>query len=158
MGKQGMDSTLDMLPTFAALAGAKLPTDRVYDGKDLMPFIDGDKPAEELRQTHFWRNGRCRAAIKGDWKIVWSADKKKRKALLSKLGIVHEKGRKVTYAERDDSLYTVLELYNLADDPMESKDLSKSHPEKVQEMIKAYRDWAETIPKWDGNTKWDGNK
>ena len=145
----GMVSTLDMLPTFAALAGAELPTDRVYDGKDLMPFIDGDKPAEELRQTHFWRNGGCRAAINGDWKMLWFADKRKHKALLEKLGIVNKKGRKVIYAERADSLYTVVELYNLADDPMESKDLSKSHPEKVQEMIKTYRDWEETIPKWN---------
>ena len=32
-------STLDLLPTFAGLAGATPPTDREYDGFDLVPLL-----------------------------------------------------------------------------------------------------------------------
>ena len=36
-------SLLDVLPTSVAAAGGKLPTDRVYDGVDLMPYLTGKK-------------------------------------------------------------------------------------------------------------------
>eukprot|EP01063_Lacrimia_lanifica_P022926 TRINITY_DN30436_c0_g1_i1.p1 TRINITY_DN30436_c0_g1~~TRINITY_DN30436_c0_g1_i1.p1 ORF type:complete len:549 (+),score=163.06 TRINITY_DN30436_c0_g1_i1:35-1681(+) len=38
-------STLDFVPTLAKLAGAELPTDRVYDGVDLGPLLRGEKGA-----------------------------------------------------------------------------------------------------------------
>ena len=38
---EDMGSTLDLLPTFAALSGAALPTDRVLDGFDLTPALTG---------------------------------------------------------------------------------------------------------------------
>ena len=53
----GLVSTLDMLPTFAALAEVELPTDRIYDGRNLMPFINGDKEATELRDALFLLGG-----------------------------------------------------------------------------------------------------
>jgi arylsulfatase A-like enzyme len=34
-------ANMDLLPTFAGLAGAELPTDRVIDGRDLWPLISG---------------------------------------------------------------------------------------------------------------------
>ena len=33
--------TMDLLPTFANLAGARLPADRVIDGMDIMPILKG---------------------------------------------------------------------------------------------------------------------
>ena len=33
----------DLLPTIAGIAGAQLPNDRVYDGKDLMPLLTRGK-------------------------------------------------------------------------------------------------------------------
>ena len=144
----GIVSTLDMLPTFVALAEVELPTDRIYDGRNLMPFIQGEKPADQLRDALFWRNGAARAARVGDWKLLWPIDKKKLKALQAKLGIKHEKGRKVTMAERADELFLQPEIYNLKTDIMESKNLAKSNPEKLQELIQAYKKWAASIPAW----------
>ena len=145
---EGMVTTLDMLPTFVALAGVTLPSDRIYDGKNLMPFLNGDKPADQLRDSLFWRNGGARAARVGDWKLVWLSDKKKHRALEAKLGIKKFKGRKATMAERDDSLFLEPELYNLKADIMEANNLAKTNPEKLQELIKAYRAWEATIPAW----------
>ena len=50
-------SLLDILPTSVAAAGGKLPTDRVYDGVDLMPYLTG----KEDRSPHdllAWRRFR----------------------------------------------------------------------------------------------------
>ena len=38
-------STVDILPTMAAVAGVSLPADRVYDGLDLSPILFGGNPA-----------------------------------------------------------------------------------------------------------------
>jgi len=37
--------TIDIFPTFAKLAGAAVPDDRVIDGKDIMPLLTSDAPS-----------------------------------------------------------------------------------------------------------------
>jgi len=64
---------LDIFPTAAAAAGAKLPDDRPLDGVDLLPYLAGKKhtaPHEVL----FWRQGSRYAIRKGDWKLQIDAD------------------------------------------------------------------------------------
>lgn len=66
-------STLDLFPTFVALAGGKMPSDRPYDGVNLMPYLTGQKrtaPHEVL----CWRNGSNAAVRKGDWKLFKGGD------------------------------------------------------------------------------------
>ncbi|WPJ95342.1 sulfatase [Coraliomargarita algicola] len=48
-------TAMDVLPTFAKLAGAKLPSDLVIDGKDIMPAIVGeaDSPHEYFFYAHW---------------------------------------------------------------------------------------------------------
>ncbi|MGJ8644426.1 MAG: sulfatase family protein [Luteolibacter sp.] len=48
-------TTMDVLPTFAKLSGAKLPDDLVIDGKDLMPALVGgaDSPHEYFFYAHW---------------------------------------------------------------------------------------------------------
>ena len=41
-----LSSTLDYLPTIAALAGVRLPTDRSFDGIDLLPVLLGQHGAQ----------------------------------------------------------------------------------------------------------------
>jgi arylsulfatase A-like enzyme len=62
----------DLYATAAAAGGAPLPTDRVVDGVDLLPFVRGEVegvPHEKL----FWRSGASRAARMGRYKLVVSA-------------------------------------------------------------------------------------
>lgn len=63
--------SLDVLATSLAVAGLPLPTDKVYDGVNLVPYLAGDvktSPHERL----CWRamNGKARAVREGSWKLV----------------------------------------------------------------------------------------
>ena len=46
-------SSLDIVATAAAAAGVQLPTDRVYDGFNLIPFLAREQVAPP--RTLFWR-------------------------------------------------------------------------------------------------------
>jgi arylsulfatase A-like enzyme len=66
-------SSLDLLPTFLAAAGAKLPKDREFDGVDLRASLKG-KPTELAQRTLFWRIANDRAVRSSNWKLVWNGD------------------------------------------------------------------------------------
>ncbi|WOH38709.1 sulfatase-like hydrolase/transferase [Thalassotalea fonticola] len=144
----GMISTLDFLPTFAKVSGAKLPEQLNLDGKDISAQLLGQKTPSDVRGDLFWRNGSHRAARVGDWKLVWSINKKKLKTLHKELGIKHYKGRQVIDAERNDNLFEPPELYNLVQDPKEQMNLAKQDPLQLATMIKAYKEWEAELPKW----------
>lgn len=59
---------VDIFATAAGAAGATMPTDRVLDGVNLLPFIEG-KDANRPHQTLFWRSGGYRTLMDGDWKL-----------------------------------------------------------------------------------------
>ena len=59
---------LDLMPTFASLAGAPLPSDREIDGIDLLPMIKGEQ-REPLNRTLFWRTLHQKAVRRGNWKL-----------------------------------------------------------------------------------------
>ena len=60
-------STLDLLPTFCALAGVNAPTDRVLDGYDLSAALLGK--GRSPRQTMFyWRGSKLYAVRNGSFK------------------------------------------------------------------------------------------
>ena len=62
-------SSLDLLPTFLAAAGADLPG--AYDGTDLLPFLTG-KLSGAPHEMLCWRNGDNRAIRQGNWKMFWN--------------------------------------------------------------------------------------
>jgi len=64
-------SSLELFPTFAALAGAKLPTGVVYDGYDMLPVLAGK--AKSRRTEMFWQRRGDKAARVGRYKWVASA-------------------------------------------------------------------------------------
>ena len=60
---------LDVLPTFAALAGARLPAGRKLDGVDQTPILLGN-PAKAPRDTFFYYRGLLLEAVRsGAWKL-----------------------------------------------------------------------------------------
>lgn len=61
-------TAMDLLPTFAKLAGAEVPTDRVIDGKDIWPtLVDG---AASPHEVFFYHGGNhLRAVRSGQWKL-----------------------------------------------------------------------------------------
>ena len=62
---------IDIFATAAAAAGAALPSDRVIDGVDLVPFATGAKSGRP-HDALFWRSGHYRVVRAGDWKLQLS--------------------------------------------------------------------------------------
>jgi arylsulfatase A-like enzyme len=63
-----MGSTLDIINTFAALSGTKVPDDRKLDGFDLSPVLKsgGASPRTEF---FYWAFGELHAVRSGPWKL-----------------------------------------------------------------------------------------
>ena len=108
---------LDVLPTAIIAAGGKPESSWQLDGVDLMPYLTGAK-TERPHQTLYWRYGPQWAIRDGDMKLV-----------VSKGGSGSP------------------ELYNLATDIGESKDLAAAQPAKVQALQAMWEKWsAEQAP------------
>lgn len=69
-------SNIDILPTVVAAAGGMLPTDRVIDGVDLLPFLAPGAPLQPQRPL-FWRDGPYRAVQDKGWKLIVAGRPKK---------------------------------------------------------------------------------
>src|SRR5262249_12653920 len=59
---------VDVFATAAGAAGAPLPSDRVMDGVNLIPFVTGQKEGRP-HDSLFWRSGPYRTVLAGDWKL-----------------------------------------------------------------------------------------
>ena len=59
---------MDLLPTFAGLAGGQVPQDRKIDGLDVWPVLAGEKQSPH---KYFFYHARdeLRAVRSGDWKL-----------------------------------------------------------------------------------------
>ena len=101
-------ATIDLLPTFANLAGAKIPDDRIIDGKNIWPIISGQKGARSPHDIYYYYKGnRLESARQGKWKVRRSGKKSQS-----------------------------VELYDLDNDIAESKNLSQKNPELIQTILK----------------------
>ena len=60
-------STIDILPTFAKLAGTQMPTDRVIDGKDISTLLFAEPGAKSPHHAFFYR---ARGVRSGKWKFL----------------------------------------------------------------------------------------
>ena len=61
-------TTMDLLPTFARLAGAEIPTDRVIDGKDIWPVLAG-KAQSPHEAFFYYSRSELKAVRSGKWKL-----------------------------------------------------------------------------------------
>lgn len=60
-------ATVDLLPTFASIAGAETPRERELDGQDLSPVLAGG--VRERAPFHFYRQTTLEAVRDGRWKL-----------------------------------------------------------------------------------------
>jgi arylsulfatase A-like enzyme len=62
--------TIDLLPTFARLAGATLSPDRIIDGKDIWPLLSGQPGAKSPHEViYFYWERELHAVRSGKWKL-----------------------------------------------------------------------------------------
>jgi arylsulfatase len=65
-----MASTIDLLPTVVAAAGANLPRNKI-DGVNILPLLEGDETANPRTSFYFYYDGQLRAVREGKWKRVY---------------------------------------------------------------------------------------
>ena len=61
--------SLDVFATTMAVANVNLPKDRVYDGVNLLPFLQEDN-TDNPHEALYWRSRNHKAIRKGNWKLV----------------------------------------------------------------------------------------
>lgn len=122
-------SGVDLLPTLCEIAGVDLPTDRVLDGASFAPVF-ANEPIKRERPLywHYLRaSSEPKVAIRdGVWKLVarLAAPKLKPSA-----DITAEEMKLLK-----NGTLTGFEMYNLKDDPAESRDLAQSEPERFKQL------------------------
>jgi arylsulfatase A-like enzyme len=104
-------ATIDLLPTFAQLAGAQVPDDRVIDGKNIWPLMAGEAGAKSPHQVYFFRG---MAVRQGNWKL-------------------HLKVRSTV---KSRPAGPVPQLYDLSSDISEAKNVAEEHPDIVERLTK----------------------
>jgi arylsulfatase A-like enzyme len=117
-------ATMDLLPTFARLAGAAPPTDRVIDGRDIWPLLSGQPGAQSPHEAYFYYWGKHLQAVRsGKWK----------------LHLAHEydhpdppghDGKPGQYVKRKIGV----ELFDIETDIGETNDVADRHPEVVARL------------------------
>jgi arylsulfatase A-like enzyme len=138
-------SSLDIVPTAAAVAGAELPRDRIYDGVDLMPYLTG-KDARVPNPTLYWRAGATYAIRDGDNKL-WEANKAAPGIEAgANRGAVAPDGLEAKVGPYGRHVM----LFDLARDPGETHNLVRQKPEIAAELQAKLAAWDKTLkpPQW----------
>jgi len=66
--------SFDAMPTICAAAGAELPDDRVYDGRNMLPSLRG-RTKGPLHKALFWDDGVKQWAVReGKWKLLFNRE------------------------------------------------------------------------------------
>lgn len=120
-----MASTIDLLPTIAALSGAPLP-EKEIDGINILPLLNMEDGANPRHEFIYYYQGGLNAVRRGDWKLV--VPHKYRSYAGVKPG---KDGLPGPYSRGQAGL----ELYNLREDIGECIDISAEYPQKVEELL-----------------------
>ncbi len=119
----GIAATIDLLPTFAKLAGGRPPTYEI-DGLDQSALLTGASTKSARDKHWYYGNGKLAAVRQGRWKLFVAGAAKK--------------GQAFSDVSPDADR---LKLYDLEADVGEKKDLAKAHPDVVRSLLKL-AEWA----------------
>ena len=123
---------MDLLPTLAKLAGAKLP-EKEIDGKNIWPLLTGAPNAKSPHEAIFYYNcDNLQAVLWKHWKLHLPRTKEM-----------------IPWWQRDRGIAKLEEpwLFNLSTDIKEANDVAAENPEIVKYMLeladKARRDFGD---------------
>ena len=109
-----LSTMMDMLPTFAVLAGAQKVPRFPIDGKNIWPLMEGKSGVASPHEAfYYYRVNQLQAVRSGALKLY-----------VDYLVGAGEKGRRVKPR-----------LYDVVNDPGESLDLAKKHPRMVAKLM-----------------------
>lgn len=124
--RKSVFAAIDLVPSLLSLARAKGPADARYDGEDLLETLLGKSEASRKAPIFFSRppdrksdygfeNLPDLAVRHGQWKLLCDYDGKRP------------------------------HLYNVIEDPAESKNLADEHPEKAKALAEKVIDWYKSV-------------
>lgn len=126
--RKNLAAHVDIFPTLAELAGAAVPSNPVPDGRTLLPLLKDPKAAWPDRYlfTHV-----------GRWDVGQASGSKYRQCRV----------RNTQYSLINSKAEKKWELYDLASDPGEKKDLARERADVVTRMEAVYDQWwSEVLP------------
>ncbi|TWU00931.1 sulfatase family protein [Stieleria varia] len=140
-------STIDVLPTVAALIGADLP-DRKIDGKDIRPLMFGEPDAESPHDSFacYYAGGQLQAIRNERFKLVFPHSYRSLNGHPGGTG-----GFPIAYKQRQIEL----SLFDLDDDVSETKNVLNDFPEVVAQLQAAAEQMREDLG--DKLTKREGS-
>jgi len=120
---------VDWYPTLIKLAGGSLEQKLPIDGLDVWPMLTKGAAAPHDAILSVSTQGPARAAVRmGDWKLMVSGNADADTGEDDGAKKAKKKGKAAA------GKYEPVALYNLADDPSESKNLADAQPERVKAM------------------------
>lgn len=121
-------SQVDFAATFAEIIGYKLSNDHAIDSYNLLPVLTGEEYSKPLRLATVQNTSQKAFALRqGEWVLINAssgAAQKESENYLNHFGLE-------TFAEETPGL-----LFNLKDDPRQSKNVYQNHPDIVEAMSK----------------------
>uniref|UniRef100_UPI00378483B6 sulfatase n=1 Tax=Prosthecobacter sp. TaxID=1965333 RepID=UPI00378483B6 len=139
---------IDLLPTIATLNGAKLPEKKI-DGHSMLDLLEGKTGAKSPHEALiFYGGSELQAVRSGEWKLhfphpyITVDGEPGRDGKPARFGQMKPKAITQSGIEGIASRHgyrvekTGLALFNLKDDPGETRDVAKEHPEVVERLQK----------------------
>ena len=150
---------VDWLPTLLDVAGLEVADDSMIDGQNVLPVLRGEGGRVETRR--FWQWNRYTPMITGnaamrdgDWKLVRPAIREAMQ--VDPADSAMDRGLKYHPEEYDDIVREPdpprevpppppAQLYNIAKDPMEQRDLASQERARVVKMLGELESWFEEV-------------
>jgi uncharacterized sulfatase len=142
---------IDLFPTLLGLAGLGLPTDRVIDGADLWPLLQGNGQDLPERPLYFFHEYDVEGVRVGDWKYLrrvshwtWPVPLDKRDNLAGRMA----GGRDYTPPGTEITIPTLgtwPRLFHMGRDRGESYDVVKKYPDKARELGAQLEAWSKAF-------------
>ncbi len=127
----------DIMPSFCAAAGVPMKSNKKIDGTNVLPALTGtgkvERPTPMLWWLHHARGGKQVCLRDGDWKIL--AEMTPRLPLGNSSDARPPSGiTAIDFIKKSKLDHFV--LYNLREDPNETKEIGAENPEKLAELKK----------------------
>ena len=135
-------ATIDLMPTIATLAGARIPSDRVIDGEDISHLLQGDF-AKAKRENHYlyFHLNHLQAVRVGKWKLILPRPEDP-----PWLG---RQARNPHIHPRDDGEVVAPFLVDLEQDVGETTNVADEHPDVVRRLQSIVASAREDIGDYD---------